>query len=181
MTGSRTGKMIELLLYQVQKDDKHHFENIIWRFQEYKKDPDPESVHGEFRFTGSQFGPRSGQMFSSSGRGGFLGKGTRFVSGKIDEEKWKIYPLILTTEEEIRVFKECIKLKGKFYDWPGIVGMVIPKWLRKYIPKFIRFFMFWCSEVVNYALFRAGVADDNPEIRPSQMVESYRDQGLIKT
>ncbi len=172
--------MIELLLYQVQMGDKHKFDNIIWRFQEHKKDPDPESIHVEFRFIGSQFGVRAGQMFSSSGRGGFLGKGTRFVSGDIDDEKWKTYHLILTAEEELRVFGECVKLCGKWYDWLGIIGMVIPKRVRKYIPKFIRFFMFWCSEVLNYALFRTGVANDNPEIRPGQMVESYRDQGLIK-
>ena len=171
--------MIELLLYQVQKDDSHRFDNVIWKFQKRKGDPDPESTHCEYGFIGSHFGKYDSMMFSSSGRGGFLGKGTRFIGYKIDKEKWKIYPMKLTIEEELELLDECISLCGKWYDWLGIVGMKLPDKVRKYVPKWFRFLILWCSEALNCAAFRAGLAKDNPSIRPSQLLESYRKQNLI--
>ncbi len=83
--------MIEVLLKKYQ--GKRPFGKRIYNFQKRKGDPNPEHVHIELRFIGPQFGDRNGMMFSSSGRGGFLGKGVRFIDGTIDPEKWDIFPL----------------------------------------------------------------------------------------
>lgn len=164
--------MIELRLYKRQRDN-HYFEDVIWLFQKLVKDPDPERIHAELAFVGSQFGVRAGQMFSSSGRGGFLGVGTRFVSSKIDEEKWDIFPLTLTVEEELRILAECEKYTGFGYDWLAIIGMALPfnMQLNKY---------WYCSEICNHVLNLVGVADKNRKLRPSQMLKEYQKQGLIK-
>ena len=158
--------MIRLLLYKCQLNDGHHFDDIIYGFQKWKKDPHPELIHVELGFD-------DGVMFSSSGRGGFLGEGTRFTdSTAIDLDKWDIHIIQCSKAEEEAVRASCRRLVGKRYDWLGIIGMAAPVALQA--P-----WAFFCSEVCNHVLAEAGLVKASKRIRPSQMLDSYIEQGLI--
>ena len=158
--------MIRLMLFKVQLHDDHHFDNIIYHFQKWRKDPRPENVHAELGFD-------DGRMFSASGRGGFFGTGTRFAdSNAIDLDKWDIRIIQCTKTEEDAVRASCERLVGKGYDWLGILGMGLPGALQLGSH-------WYCSEVCNHVLAENGLVKASKKIRPSQMLDSYIGQGLI--
>ncbi len=154
--------MLRIALYIRQKD-KHYYDDAIWAFQRLMRDPHPEHIHIELDF--------GADMFSSSGRR--KDGGVRFTPTQdLDLHKWDFYPLLITPEQEKAVRAECHYYTGLSYDYLGIIGMALPfniqmgtKW--------------YCSEICNHVLFRTGIADRNVKIRPSQMLESYKEQGLI--
>jgi len=157
--------MIRLMLYKRQRDN-HYFDDVIYYFQKFKKDPRPEFIHVELGFD-------DGVMFSSSGRGGFLGEGARFAdSDAIDLDKWEIRIIQCSQAKEEAVRASCRALVGKRYDWLGILGMALPVALQAG-------WAWYCSEVCNHVLAEAGLAKANKKIRPSQMLDSYIKQGLI--
>jgi hypothetical protein len=168
---------MELLRYQNQPNDSHKFDDLIFKFQEWKKDPDPETTHIELGFS-------DGSMFSSSGRGGFFaghgflpGVGTRFEdSSIIDPGKWRIDRINCTQVEEVAIMRWCKKQLYKAYDWIGIVGQPLPGNIQLG-------WMWYCSEVTHRACWKYLREVDLPEmkkIRPGQVAEIYKKAGLIQ-
>jgi len=156
--------MVRLMLYRNQPDDKHYFDNIIYGFQKWQKDSNPEHVHVELGFD-------DGVMFSSTGRGGFLGQGTRFAdSNAIDLEKWDIF--ILKTDKEDDIRDMCKLYCGHGYDWFGILGMALPFNLQIG-------FQWYCSEICNHILSKTDVVKPNKKIRPGQILKSYTEQRVL--
>ena len=155
--------MLRIALYKVQLHDSHRFDNVIYGFQKLCRDPDPQYIHVELDF--------GVDMFSSSGRR--KDGGVRFTpTQNLDLHKWDFYPLLITPEQEKAVRAECHYYTGLKYDYLGIIGMALPfniqlgsKW--------------YCSEICNHVLFRTGISDRDVKIRPSQMLESYKEQGII--
>ncbi len=154
--------MIRIALYKRQKD-KHYFDDVIWQFQKLCGDPDPQYIHVELDF--------GDDMFSSSGRR--VGNGVRFVDTKgLDLYKWDFFLLNLTVEQEESVRAECLRYIGLKYDYLGIIGMAFPFNIQLG-------YKWYCSEICNHVLFKCGMADKDKKIRPSQMLDSYIEQGLI--
>ncbi len=155
--------MIRLGLYIVQLHDSHRFDNIINRFQKLMRDPNPYHIHVELDF--------GVDMFSSSGRR--KNSGVRFVTTEgLDLLKWDFFNLKITPEKEKEVRAKCHFYTGLAYDYLGIIGMALPfniqfggKW--------------YCSEICNHVLYETGIVKKNRKIRPSQMLQSYRRQGII--
>lgn len=165
--------MIYLMLKIVQLDDKYKFSHSIYRHQKRCGDPNPEHIHAELG--------KDGQMFSSSGRGGgILGEGIRFKPIDIDFEKWDIYPLLITKEQEDGLWGYFHKLmrKRKFsiffgwYDWLGIIGMPLPGNIQLG-------FWYYCIEILNCGLRALNIFNFNRKQRPGQTYEAYKKAGLI--
>ena len=154
--------MIRIALYKRQKD-KHYFDDIIWQFQKLTRDPDPQYIHVELDF--------GTEMFSSSGRR--KDNGVRYVTTKaLDLCKWDFFDLKVTPDKEREIRAETLFYTGLGYDYLGIVGMALPF--------NIQFGSKWyCSEVVNHVLYKCSIVKKNRKIRPSQILQSYREQGVI--
>jgi hypothetical protein len=154
--------MIRLALYKRQKD-KHYFDDVIWQFQKLCKDPDPQYIHVELDF--------GSDMFSSSGRR--VDNGTRFVSTRdLDVEKWDFFELNIQPDREKDVRATCHYYTDLGYDYFGIIGMALPGCLQLDTH-------WYCSEVVNHILAECHLVEVNGKIRPGQILDSYRKQGLI--
>lgn len=154
---------MRIALYKVQLHDAHKFDNIIYGFQRLCKDPDPQYIHVELDF--------GADMFSSSGR--CVDNGTRFVATEgLDLYKWDFFELKVTSEQEKAIRAQCHFYVGLGYDYLGIIGMGLPfniqmgtKW--------------YCSEICNHILAECDIVKVNRKIRPSQMLQSYREQGIV--
>ncbi len=166
---------MDLLLKQNQPGDKYYFESAIQRFQEWKGDPDPDSIHIELA--------SDKWMFSSSGRGGIFaghglwpGEGTRVKDRYIIEpKKWDIYHLNITEVEENATWNWCLDQVGKAYDWTGIIGQPFPGNIQLG-------WMWYCSEITHRAVYLFCKEKPIPEmkkIRPGQVKEIYEKAGLI--
>jgi hypothetical protein len=83
--------------------------------------------------------------FSSSNRDG----GVRFKSIDLTSGKWELVDVPCRHFEELDVHRWCGTKVGGRYDWPGVLGFVIP-FLRH---KRNRWF---CSEICTAALQRVG-------------------------
>ncbi len=164
---------MQAALFQVQLDDDHHFDDVIYKFQKKMDDPDPESVHFELLF-------EDGAMFSSSGRGGLFagwglwpGVGTRWIhSNELDPIKWKVYHLNFSKQEEAKLRRNCERRKPMRYDWLGIIGQPLPgniqwPWAG------------YCSEVGNDEICRVKPILHKKKIRPGEIVSWYQAEGLI--
>jgi hypothetical protein len=155
--------MIRLALFKVQLHDSHKFDNIIYGFQKLCKDPNPEYVHVELDF--------GVDMFSSSGRR--KNSGVRFVTTKgLDLHKWDFFDLKIAPKLEKAVRQQCHFYTGLKYDYLAILGMALPGCLQLGTH-------WYCSEICNHVLAECGIVEVNKKIRPSQMLESYRKQGII--
>jgi hypothetical protein len=161
---------MKLAQYKVQLDDSHKFDNVIYRYQKFAKDPRPDEIHSELLFD-------DGDMFSSSGRGwsGWIpGIGTRFIHySDIELEKWRIYNLIISGKDEVVIKDLCFELLGRYYDWLGILGQPVP--FNFQITKW-----FYCSEVCNHVLTIPKIAEVNKKLRPGCIVDSWIRQGIIQ-
>ena len=164
---------MKLAQFQRQKDDGHKFDDRIYQYQKLVGDPDPESVHTELLFS-------DGAMFSSSGRGGLFaghglwpGIGTRFISiNDIEIAKWQMYELMISRADEEFIRHGCEILQPMAYDWLGIVGQPFPGNLQ--LP-----WMAYCSEISNERVCDVVDIENKKKIRPGEIVDWYKSQGLI--
>lgn len=161
---------MKLAQFKVQFGDKHYFDNVIYHFQKWAKDPKPQEVHSELLFS-------DGSMFSSTGRGWsgiYPGVGTRFIHyNDIETKKWRTYDMTISDKDEATIKDLCTDLVARHYDWLGILGMALPF-------AFHSQGAFYCSEVCNHVLAVTGIAKVNKKLRPSQIVDSFTEQGIIK-
>ena len=159
--------MIELAQFMNQPD-KYKKDSYIYKFQKRKGDAHPEQIHTELCFDNKI-------LFSSSGRGGLFGVGTRFINHiDIETYKWRFYPLTIDPKLEDTILMWCRFYNGLPYDFLGILDQGLPKWLSFQNERF-----FYCSEVVNHILYLVGLVERNKRLRPGQIVESYTEQGII--